>query len=120
MRLERWSWIVVLAWCACAQAEDGDLSARSKAAVARSPETPPDTAPFVARIDPVIRALRAGSGAAERSVPCADGLTSLCYDARERGVVYRGARAFMPRMQGFTPEGVALRRDRLILRYSFR
>lgn len=120
MRLDRWMCIAVLAWSACARADEGDLSARSKASAARPMESTADTAPFAARIDPVARALRAGSGAAERSVPCTDGLTSVCYDARERGVVYRGARSFMPRVQGFTAEGVALRRDRLILRYSFR
>ena len=64
--------------------------------------------------------MRAPALGLERTVPCADGLTPVCYDLRDRGVVYRGAREFMPRVQGLTPDGVALRHDRLILRYTFR
>ena len=44
----------------------------------------------------------------------------LCYDANERRIVYRPARAFMPAVPGLTAESIALRRDRLVLRYSFK
>ena len=101
-------------------ADDADLSGRPRGFSAKSAETPNATAPFVGRVDPAPLSLSAPALSPERGVPCADGLSTLCYDARNRGFVYRGARDFMPRMQGFTPEGVALRRDRLILRYSFR
>lgn len=102
-------------------ADEADLSGRPRGFSAKSAESANATAPFVAHVDPAgALPLSAPAAATERGVPCADGLSTLCYDARNRGFVYRGAREYMPRMQGFTPEGVALRHDRLILRYSFR
>jgi hypothetical protein len=47
-------------------------------------------------------------------------LQDVCYEAAEGRVVYRGARRYMPSWQGMEPEGLSLRRDRLVLRYSFR
>lgn len=44
----------------------------------------------------------------------------LCYDAAEGRLVYRGARRYMPPLSGMQPEGLSLRRDRLVLRYSFK
>ena len=120
MKLVRWSFVAALTLGASAHAaEEADLSARSHASAARV-ELAPASAPFIARLDPVIPALRAAPGAPERAVPCADGLSNVCYDIRDGGLVYRGARGFMPHVQGFTAEGVAVRHDRVILRYSFK
>jgi hypothetical protein len=47
-------------------------------------------------------------------------LQDVCYEAAEGRVVYRGARRYMPTWHGMEPEGLSLRRDRLVLRYSFR
>ena len=47
-------------------------------------------------------------------------LQDVCYEAAEGRVVYRGARRYMPSWHGMEPEGISLRRDRLLLRYSFR
>jgi hypothetical protein len=113
--------IVVLALGASAHAaDDSDLSARSHAvAAAKSLEAAPGPAPFIGHADSLMSTFRGSNGAVER-VPCADGFAAVCYDARDRGLIYRGARDYMPHVQGFTPEGVALRHDRLILRYTFR
>ena len=102
-------------------ADEADLSGRPRGFSAKSAETANATAPFVAHVDAAaVLSLGTPAGSAERGVPCADGLSTLCYDARDRGFIYGGARKFMPRVQGLKPEGVGLRRDRLILRYSFR
>jgi hypothetical protein len=122
MRVARWLAFAGFALAATAQAaEEADLSGRPRGFTAKSVETSNLTAPFVSRAEPASEmSLGAPALSSGRSVPCADGLTALCYDANNRGLIYRGARDFMPRVDGLTPEGVALRRDRLILRYSFR
>jgi hypothetical protein len=38
----------------------------------------------------------------------------------DRRLVYRPARGYMPRFEGLRAESVSLRRDRLVLKYSFR
>jgi hypothetical protein len=123
MRLARWIGLVTLVAGASAHAADeGDLSGRARAmAAARSPESA--AAPFAAHVDPTMIPASAFGGppaALERSVPCALGLSPVCYDVRDRGLVYRGARDFMPHVEGLTAEGVALRPARGIRRYRFR
>ena len=51
---------------------------------------------------------------------CELAATDLCYDLTERRLTYRGARRYMPQVEGLTAEGVSLRRDRVIFRYSFK
>ena len=51
---------------------------------------------------------------------CESTARDLCYDLTEGRVVYRGARGYMPTTAGLSPEGVALRRNRIVFRYSFR
>lgn len=117
---------VVLSLAFAAQANDGgELSLRSKALVSatapsfttpRAAEAPFTSArealpPMVAMGDvPVARARSA----------CDTTARDLCYDAGEARVVYRGARQYMPVISGMAPEGVALKRNRIVFRYSFR
>ena len=44
---------------------------------------------------------------------------SLCYDAGSGRIVYKPARKLMPTIQGLTPESISVKRDRIVLRYSF-
>jgi hypothetical protein len=122
MRTGGWIALAGLVLGASAHASDEpDLSGRWRAGAAKSIEVEPDVAPFAAHGESVPALMwHSHVLGTERVARCADGLVALCYDARNRGILYRGARDFMPRMDGFTPEGVALRHDRLILRYSFR
>jgi hypothetical protein len=55
--------------------------------------------------------------AASRS-SCA-GARSLCYDPATGKIVYKPARAFMPDIPGLTRENISVKRDRIVLRYSF-
>jgi hypothetical protein len=50
---------------------------------------------------------------------CETATTDLCYDLRDGRIVYRRARAYMPRIEGLTAESISLRRDRIIFKYSF-
>jgi hypothetical protein len=50
---------------------------------------------------------------------CENGTSSVCYDVASRKIVYRGARKYMPQIDGLRAESISLRRDRLILKYSF-
>lgn len=50
---------------------------------------------------------------------CEVATTDLCYDLRDGRIVYRRARAYMPRIEGLTAESISLRRDRIIFKYSF-
>jgi len=121
MKNVRWIAWLALTLGAAAHAEEADLSSRSHASAAKAAEPLASVAPFAGRLDSLQAfSMRVPAPGLERAVPCADGLTPVCYDLRDRGVVYRGARDFMPRVQGLTPDGVAVRHDRVILRYTFR
>ena len=103
-------------------AADGmDLSARSRdQAAALQKSTRHAEAPFRAgrealpdflmRQDEVFRGPR---GACE--VNAAD----LCYDLANRRVVYRRARAYMPKIDGLRAESISVKRDRILFKYSF-
>jgi hypothetical protein len=44
---------------------------------------------------------------------------SLCYDSVSGRVVYKPARQFMPAFPGLRPENISIKRNQLVLRYSF-
>lgn len=44
---------------------------------------------------------------------------SLCYDPTSGHIVYKPARALMPDFPGLQRENISVRRDRIVLRYSF-
>jgi len=101
--------------------EGVDLSIKSKSMAAAS-ELPAKNAvaPFRHARDPMPELLlrdederRGPNGACERAS------TSLCYDMTSGKIVYRGARAYMPTIDGLRAESISLRRNRVILKYSF-
>ena len=51
---------------------------------------------------------------------CETNATSLCYDLADGRIVYRPARAYMPKFDGMRAESISLRRDKLIFKYSFK
>lgn len=50
---------------------------------------------------------------------CDGAASDFCYDLREGRIVYRRARAYMPRIDGLTAESISVKRDRIIFKYSF-
>lgn len=109
---------------AAAAVEGEELAARSKslaAAAAPSPDARNAQAPFRVRREALPELLLREE--LERRGPrgaCETTSTDLCYDMADRRIVYRPARAYMPSIGGLTPENVSLRRDRIVLKYSFR
>jgi hypothetical protein len=104
--------------------EGVELSIRSKSMAASVTAGPPmknAEAPFRVARDPLpdffVREEETRKGV--RSA-CENNSASLCYDMVDRRLVYRPARGYMPRFEGLRAESVSLRRDRLVLKYSFR
>ena len=55
----------------------------------------------------------------ESSRSSCSGDRSLCYDPGSGRIVYKPARALMPDLPGMQPENISVKRDRIVLRYSF-
>ena len=51
---------------------------------------------------------------------CDAAATALCYDVNDGRISYRGARQYMPQMEGLRAEAVSLRHDRITFKYSFK
>lgn len=112
---------LLLALAGTAHAEDGlELAAKSKAQVS-SGGSARAAAPFIAGHDPLPElALREESDRRGARGTCTAAATDLCYDLAEGRLTYRGARPYMPQLGGLTAESVALRRNGIVLKYSFR
>ena len=101
--------------------EGVDLTIRTKS-MAASTELPAKNAvaPFRHARDPMPElTLRDEEERRGPSGACENGSSSLCYDMTSGKIVYRGAREYMPKIDGLQPESVSLRRGRLTLKYSF-
>jgi hypothetical protein len=55
----------------------------------------------------------------ESSRSSCEGDRSLCYDAGSGRIVYKPARQLMPDLPGLQRENISVKRDRIVLRYSF-
>jgi len=124
--------LVALLTSAAVQAHDGgvELSNKAKMAaastasaimVASEPPAPNAEAPFRRSRDPVAELLLRDEQ--ERRGPaasCETTASSLCYDLADGRIVYRQARAYMPRIDGLRAEAISLRKDRIVLKYSFK
>jgi hypothetical protein len=93
------------------------LELRPKAALMAA--VPHDSAPFVAASEPQLHLAppRDSAPGQGRSSCTAD--RDLCYDANSGHIVFKPARQFMPDLPGMTPENVSVKKDRIVLRYSF-
>ena len=120
--MRAWPWFAALCvslGTAAAHGADGlDLALRTHGAITRFAD--PGAAPLAG--------LREGL-APQTATHAHDGLVWLvplcregegCRGAAEGRLLLRGARRYMPSWDGLAPEGISLRRDRLVLRYSFR
>jgi hypothetical protein len=72
--------------------------------------------------DPSLEILRHEEPAPQSpgSAKCENSSSDLCYDAADRHIVYRPARALMPAIKGLTAENISVRRDGIKFKYSFR
>ena len=96
------------------------LQLRPKAALAAA-EPPKNSAPFAVPmlVGPDLDLLPRRDERQEESRSSCSGERSLCYDAASGRIVYKPARAFMPDLPGLQRENISIKRDRIVLRYSF-
>ena len=53
------------------------------------------------------------------SAACTSNSSSVCYDAGNGRIVYRGAREYMPKMNGLQPDSLSIRHNAIVFRYTF-
>jgi len=82
--------------------------------------TPHQYAPFVSPLGgPDLDLVPRRTAAQESSRSSCNGESSVCYDPGSGHIVYKPARQFMPELPGLQPENISVKRDRIVLRYSF-
>jgi hypothetical protein len=96
------------------------LQLKPKAALATSAPTHPN-APFVMPLgEPGLVDLQPPPDARQdQSRSSCNGDRNLCYDPGSGRIVYKPARSFMPDIPGLQRENISIKRDRIVLRYSF-
>ena len=111
--------LAILAAAPARAEETKALMLKSQAAIAAV--TPHRSAPFVQPIgepepEPLFtpRDLRQ-----EQSRSSCESDRALCYDPASGRIVYKPAREYMPEVPGLQRENISLKRDRIVLRYSF-
>lgn len=77
-------------------------------------------APFVAPLaEPDLDLLPRRDARLDASRSSCAGERSLCYDPTSGRIVYKPARELMPDFPGLRRENISVKRDRIVLRYSF-
>jgi hypothetical protein len=77
-------------------------------------------APFVSpSSEPELELIPRRHARAESSRSSCAGERSLCYDAGSGRIVYKPARQLMPEIPGLQRENISIKRDRIVLRYSW-
>jgi hypothetical protein len=100
---------------------DSTLKSRAlEAAAALSPPPRSQPAPFLQNRDPMPELLMRDEPRRAARATCRSFATDLCYDLAEGRIVYRAARQYLPKIDGLEAESVSLRRNRLVVKYSFR
>jgi len=103
-----------------AASEGVELSMKSKSMAAAGEPARNAQAPFRHARDPMPElVLREEEERRGPSGACENATGSVCYDMVTGKLVYRGARAYMPKVDGLKAESISLRRGRLTLKYSF-
>jgi hypothetical protein len=105
---------------AAAAATDGKpLELRLKAAIVTP--APHNSAPFVnpALMEPDLDLVPRRDARQDQSRSSCSADRALCYDAGSGRIVYKPARQLMPDIPGLTRENISVKRDRIVLRYSF-
>jgi hypothetical protein len=101
-----------------AAVETKPLQLKPKAALV--PAAPHNYAPFVMPTgEPDLDLIPRRDERAGESRSSCTSERSLCYDANSGRIVYKPARLLMPDIPGLQRENISVKRDRIVLRYSF-
>lgn len=94
------------------------LQLRLKAALVTP--APHNYAPFVnPAAEPEIDLLPRRDPRQDQSVSSCNSDRALCYDPNSGRIVYKPARQYMPDIPGLQRENISVKRDKIVLRYSF-
>jgi hypothetical protein len=63
--------------------------------------------------------MEATPGSSGPSASCTSTTSSVCYDAAGGRIVYRGAREYMPKVDGFSADSVSIRHNAIVFKYTF-
>jgi hypothetical protein len=115
---------LTLAAAPAVEASEGATSAplklKPKSAIAAAAPSANRPAPFVEPLaEPELALIPREDSRLETSRSSCAGERSLCYDTQSGRIVYKPARAFMPDLPGLQRENISVKRDRIVLRYSF-
>ena len=80
----------------------------------------PETATYARDPMQVLVQIDTPVGSSGPQLGCGATGSSVCYDTTDGRIVYRGAREYMPKMQGFSPESISVRHNVIVFKYSFR
>jgi len=95
------------------------LQLRPKAVMTTS-VAPHNYAPFVnPSTEPELDLIPRRDPRHQQSRSSCEGESSLCYDQVSGRIVYKPARQLMPEIPGLQRENISIKRDRIVLRYSF-
>ena len=94
------------------------LQLKPKAALAASAPTHAD-APFVMPVGEPLDLQPPRDSRQDQSRSSCNGQRDLCYDPGSGRIVFKPARGFMPDIPGLQRENISVKRDRIVLRYSF-
>jgi hypothetical protein len=101
-------------------AEEGhSLLLRSKAAIETA--APHRSAPYVQPLGEPERAplFAPRDVRQEQSRSSCASQRALCYDQESGHIVYKPARRLLPDIPGLSPDGISLKRDKIVLKYTF-
>lgn len=122
MRRSLWVTLLLASLGTNAQANDGTESTLKSRAMASASASAVVTslsqAPFTRARDPLPEMILREEQ--ESRVFSRGTCQDLCYDLADRRIVYRPIRQYMPKFEGLKAENISLRRDRIVVKYSFR
>jgi hypothetical protein len=104
---------------AAATVETKPLQLKPKAAIVAA--APHGSAPFVEPVamEPDLDLVPRRDERQGESRSSCNSDRALCYDPGSGRIVYKPARQFMPDIPGLQRENISVKRDRIVLRYSF-
>jgi hypothetical protein len=96
------------------------LDLRAKSAISLVTAAPHGFAPFVSpAAEPELDLLPHRDPREDQSRSSCNTDRALCYDPNSGRIVYKPARQFMPEIPGLQRENISVKRDKIVLRYSF-
>ncbi|HXF80581.1 MAG TPA: hypothetical protein VN598_17075 [Usitatibacter sp.] len=95
--------------------------AMASAGTVKMMDAPRVDGPFTTGRDPLTALIQieARDHLAAPQPSCASA-AGLCYNAADGRIVYRGARQYMPKLEGLRPESIGMRHNKVVFSYSFR